>query len=180
MTSRWEPVHPQLMNPIEDPEEFIASSIYWYPLICPTRTEVLEHTLLCNGNGYGWNKHGQIRSVFAHIEPDYDRLDRYEGNALRADALGRHEEAAYQREERARLAIIQADHRRLARTYGPVRLSEQVPGGWGRQARTITSRDLAWTLLGTAPEHVHPAWQPVLEETRALFAPLFAEQGRLF
>jgi len=89
--------------------------------------------------------------------------------------------AARERAEHARLLAIREDYQHLARTYGPVRVREQDlsnPGGY--QARMITSRDLAWTLLGTAPEHVDPRWQVILDEARELFAPILIEQGTLF
>lgn len=112
------PRHPQVMDPADDPEEFIRASIYWY--LFPTRTEVLDHA-------------------------------------------------------------VRADYRHLARTYGPVRATEQgYPDATQRQARMITSRDLPWTLLGRAPERVNPRWQVILDEVRDLFAPVLIEQGTLF
>lgn len=171
-----QPRHPQIMNPAADPEEFIASSVYWYPLIFPTRTEVLDHTFLCGANGYEWNEQGQICSVFAAIGPD--RLDSYEKEAQEAEAEGDEWLAAYCREERRVLQAIRDDYLRLARTYGPVRTTISYPGG--PQQRTVTSRDLPWTLLGRAPGHVDAAWVPVLAEVRALFAPILIEQGQLW
>lgn len=179
--SRQKPMHPQLMDPITDPEEFIAASIYWYPLVCATRTEVLDHTLLCNGNGYEWGEDGRIRSVFSHIEPGEDWPEKYEREALReeerGDKLGM---AAWHREEAAKLQVIRDDYRRLARTYGPVRVTEQVPGYRDYQRRMVTSHDLEWTLLGRAPEYVDPAWEAILAEGRQLFAPILIEQGQLW
>lgn len=185
------PRDPQLMDPIDDPEEFIAASIWHSPLIFPTRTEVLEHTLLHNGNGYGWSPDGKVRSVFAHIDPsgDEDTIARYERDAAREEARERkydpplppeYSMARWYREQAAELRVIRSEYLQRARTYGPVRLTEQVPGSRERQARMITSRDLGWTLLGRAPQHVHPAWQPYLAEARDLFAPLFVEQGTLW
>jgi hypothetical protein len=174
------PLHPQLMDPITDPEYFIAASIYWYPLLFPTRTEVLDHTLLCNGNGYEWGEDGRIRSVFSHIAPSEDSLASYERDALKAAGRDKYDDAAYYREEAAKLQVVRDDYLRLARVQGPVRLSDQVPGGWGRQARTVTSRDLEWTLLGRAPEYVDPAWDAILDEARRLFAPILVEQGSLW
>lgn len=48
------PRHPQLMDPA-DPEELIAASIWWYPTLFGHRTAVLQHLLLCPGNGYEWS-----------------------------------------------------------------------------------------------------------------------------
>jgi hypothetical protein len=185
------PRHPQLMDPADDPEEFIASSIYWYPLLFPTRTEVLDHTFLCNGNGYEWSEDGEIASVFARIDPGLDRLDRYEAEARKYEAEARAasnealrdlslEQAARERAEHARLLAIRADHLHLARTYGPARVTEQVPQSRDRQARMITSSDLPWTLLGRAPEHVAPRWRAVLDEVRELFEAVLVEQGALW
>ena len=44
----------------------------------------------------------------------------------------------------------------------------------------ITTRDLAWTLLGRVPANVTPAWQRIIAETRELFAPVLTEQAALF
>lgn len=178
------------MDPIDDPEEFIAASIWYHPLLFPTRTEVLDHTLLCGGNGYAWGPDGKVRSVFAHIDPsqDEDTIARYERDADEEDARvvrygGSYSMASWYREQAAELQVIRSEYLQRARTYGPVRLTEQVPGPGNAdnyQARMITSRDLGWTLLGRAPRHVHPAWQPYLAEARELFAPLFVEQGTLW
>lgn len=168
------------MDPATDPEALIASSVYWYPLIFPTRTEVLDHLLLTNGNGYEWGADGSICSVFSHIKPDYDRMDNYETEAREYEATGMPDMAAWRREERTRLLAIRADYRNLARTYGPVRTSEQIPGTCERGARMVGSEELAhWTLLGRAPANVTPAWQRVIDETRLLFAPVLVEQGAL-
>jgi hypothetical protein len=200
------PVHPQLMDPADDPEAFIAASIYWYPSLFPTRTEVLDHTLLCNGNGYEWDADGWLCSVFAHIEPDYDRLDHYEAEAREYEARAHEsgsqaaadvflEMAGYQRAEHERLLAIRADYRNRARTYGPVRATEQLPGTCERGARMIGTRELSWTLLGRAlkipndrvaaitgppPERIAPAWQRVIDETRLLFTDILTEQSELF
>jgi hypothetical protein len=186
------PRHPQLMDPVTDVELFIAASVYWYPLLFPTRTEVLDHTMLCGGNGYEWGDDGNLRSVFAHIEPDYGRLEDYLSKAAEEDAKeARHDPplpaecsmAVWYREQHAELSATRADYLHRARTYGPVRASEQVPGegnGHVRQARVITSRDLAWTLLGRMPENVTPAWRRIADETRELFAVVLTEQGQLF
>lgn len=179
------------MDPASDPEELIASSIYWYPLIFPTRTEVLDHLMLTNGNGYEWTADGKIASVFADIEPDCDRLDNYEAKARDYEAKAAAKEsgsdvytwlAEQERIEHARLLAIRADWRNRARTYGPVRATEQgYPDATQRQARMIGSDHLdRWTLLGTAPEYVDPAWQRIINETRLLFADVLMEQGRLF
>lgn len=184
-----EPVHPQLLDPILDPEEFIAASIYWYPLLFPTRTEVLEHTMLCNGNGYEWGEDGNIRSVFSHIEPDRDRLDNYlaEARKYEDEAKGEKDEgmrdlilewAERERVKYRELVAIRDDYQNLAHVIGPVRMTENL--GNGPQARMITSRDLPWTLLGRAPENVPPAWQAIIDETRELFAPIMVEQGELW
>ena len=175
------PLHPQLMDPITDPEEFIAASIYWYPLMFPTRTEVLDHTLLCNGNGYEWGDDGRIHSVFSHIAPSEDSLASYERDALKEEADGdKIGWAAHYREEARKLQVIRDDYRRLARIHGPVRVTEQIPGSRDRQRRMVTSRDLEWTLLGRAPEYVDPAWEAIIAETRQLFAPILIEQGSLW
>jgi hypothetical protein len=181
------------MDPVDDPEEFIAASIWYHPLIFPTRTEVLEHTLLVNGNGYEWGKDGKIRSVFAHIEPDFAEgsLQHYlrdaekekikEAKFTQEQYPDKYRMSVYYREEYARLRVIQLDYRYRAHTYGPIRDTEQYDpdDGRKRRARMITSSDLKWTLLGQAPEHVHPVWQPYLSETRELFAPVLTEQGTL-
>jgi hypothetical protein len=182
------------MDPVDDPEEFIAASIYWYPGIFPTRTEVLDHTLLCNGNGYEWGSDGKIRSVFAHIDPHQDddciarelrdadaeeAKERQRGYQLPPEASF----AAWHREQAAELQAVRDDYLRRARTYGPVRVREQVPGPGnadGYQARMITSWDLGWTLLGRAPAYVAPVWRPYLAEVRELFAPVLVEQGTLW
>lgn len=186
------PTYPDQMDPAGDPEELIAACIYWHPLIFPTRTEVLDHLFLVNGNGYEWNAAGQLCSVFAHIEPGPDGLDKYEAEALEFEAKAADarvpelrdlwlEWAADRRTERDRLLAIRADYRNLARTYGPVRDTEQLPGTCDRGARTISSGYLArWTLLGRAPEHVDPRWQRLADEVRLLFADILAEQGQLF
>jgi hypothetical protein len=172
------PRHSQLMDPAQDPEELIASSIYYHPLIFPTRTEVLDHLFLVNGNGYEWNDDGQLRSVFAHIDPRKDFPDRYEDDIMFARMKGDTWRADYECRELAKLLAIRAWYQTRARTYGPVRLTYHGPDGI--TARTITSRDLPWTLLGRAPKNVHPAWRPVLEEARTLFADLLTEQGTLW
>lgn len=200
-----EPVHPQLMDPVTDPEEFIASSIYWYPLLFPTRTEVLDHTLLSNGNGYRWGAGGNICSVFAHIEPDYDRSlheDEIAEYAGRASAAGNEHERRfcldmlqYYQLEHDRLRAVRENCAYLARTYGPVRESDQHHGcPSGRETRMISAWQLSWTLLGQAlqipnkdvtqicgppPEHIAPAWQRIVGETLLLFAPILIEQGKL-
>jgi hypothetical protein len=187
------PRDPQSMDPIDNPEEFIAASIWYHPLIFPTRTQVLEHTLLVNGNGYEWGEDGMLHSVFAHIEPDPEEasLEKYLRDAERWEAKERevpdwpaeHSMARHYRAEYARLKAIQADYLHRARTYGPVRLDEQYDPNDGRKrrARTIEADYIRqWTLLGRAPENVHPVWQPYLEETRILFAPLFTEQLTFF
>ena len=135
------PVHPQLMDPARDPEELIRASVYWWPLLFPTRTEVLDHLMLTGGNGYEWGADGQIRSVFAHIEPDYDRLDRYEAEARKWEADGFPDMAQFERAEHARLLAIRADCRHLARTYGPVRMTEDYgPAGGAACAPGRTPR----------------------------------------
>jgi hypothetical protein len=183
------------MDPADDPEEFIAASIYWYPLMFPTRTEVLDHTFLGNGNGYEWDADGKIASRFAHIEPDYDRWYSCEADASRfeAEAQATTDQgmrdlllswAARDRAEGARLQAIRDDYLHLARTYGPVRVREQVPGPGNAnvyQARTMAADYVSrWTLLGRAPEYVDPAWAVILSEVRELFASLFTEQGALW
>lgn len=182
------------MDPVDDPEEFIAASIWYHPLIFPTRTEVLDHTLLCNGNGYEWGADGKIRSVFAHIDSsgDEDTITRYERDAAEEEARERkydpplppqYSMANWYRAQAAELKVARAEYLQRARTYGPARVTEQVPGpgnGHLYQARVVTSRDLKWTLLGRAPEHVHPVWQPYLAEVRELFAPVLVEQGTLW
>lgn len=191
------PRHPQLMAPADDPEEFITASIYWYPLLFPTRTEVLDRTFLCDGNGYEWGADGKIHSVFAHIDPyQYpDTIARYEAEARRYEARAQEETgksmreslldwAADERAEGARLQAIRDDYLHLARTYGPPRVREQVPGPGNAhlyQARTIAAGYVdRWTLLGRAPEYVDPAWAVILSEVREMFAPLFTEQGTLW
>ncbi len=178
------------MDPVDDPEEFIAASVWYHPLIFPTRTEVLDHTLLCNGNGYEWGADGKIRSVFAHIDPsgDEDTIARYEREAAEEEARSRkyelpeeHSMASYYRKQAAELKVIRAQYLQRARTYGPVRVREQVPGNADNYpARVVTSRDLKWMLLGRAPQYVHPVWQPYLAEVRELFAPVLMEQGALW
>lgn len=197
------PPHPQLMDPATDPESLIASSVYWYPLLFPTRTEVLDHLLLTNGNGYEWGADGNIRSVFSHIEPDYDRLDHYEAEARKYEAEARGESnesvrdlhlewAARERAHHAELLVIRDGYRSLARTYGPVRMTAYHGS---REARTISTHELSWTLLGEAlglqnqvrasitgppPARIAPAWQRVVDETRLLFADVMTEQGQLW
>jgi hypothetical protein len=160
------PRHPQLMDPAE-PEELIAASIWWYPLIFPTRTDVLRHLLLVNGNGYAWDGDGQVRSVFAHIEPDYETLEsRYrEYQEPGRDGRPDPETAAWEREQLASLLAVRREYRDRARTYGP--------DGWaGREDRPLSPLEYGYTLLGRAPQAVHPRWQPVLAEASSLFAGL--------
>jgi hypothetical protein len=178
------------MAPADDPEEFIAASVYWHPMIFPTRTEVLDHTFLCNGNGYEWGSDGKIHSVFAHVEPDLNRdlVARYERDADEEEARYRdrgldvsYSMTGHYRKQAAALRAIRADYLHLARTYGPVRVTEQdYPDATGRRARMVTGRDLKWTLLGRAPAYVAPAWRPYLAEVRELFAPVLVEQGALW
>lgn len=178
------PRHVQLMDPADDPEEFIASSIYWYPSLFPTRTEVLEHTLLRNGNGYEWGADGNIRSVFSHIppHPSEDTIVRHERGMREYEARGEHFQfmVEHYRDGIRAYSAVRADYRNRARTYGPVRLTENWPPGQGVQQRRITSADLKWTLLGRVPPDVTPQWRAVIAETLELFKPLFTEQGTLF
>jgi hypothetical protein len=179
-----EPRHPQLMDPAYDPEEFIASSIYWYPRLFPTRTEVLDHTFLCNCNGYDWSEDGKIRSVFSHFEPGEDFPEKYERRAREEEARNSSisaETAAWEREEAAELMTVRSEYLRRARVYNPIRATEQdYPDATRQRARMITSRDLPWTLLGRAPAYVDPRWKAVLEEVVRLFSPLLFEQGSLW
>lgn len=176
------PRHPQLMAPIEDPEEFIVSSIYWYPSIHPTRTEVLEHLLLTNGNGYEWGGNGQIYSVFAHIQPfpHEDTIVKREREAAEYEARGEHWQwmVDHIRGDIRELTEVRADYRHRARTYGPIRTVDKMPDG--PRHRMLTSWHLGWTLLGTAPVNADPKWQPYMDEVRELFAPILIEQGTLF
>jgi hypothetical protein len=187
------PRDPQLMDPADDPEEFIAASIYHCPSIFPTRTEVLDHTMLTNGNGYEWSEDGKIRSVFAHIDPagDEDSIatllrkadeEEAEERSLSYTLPPEASMAAYYRKRAAELSAIRADYLHRARTYGPIQATEQCnpDDGRERRARMITSHDLKWTLLGRAPEHVDPRWRAVIDETRQLFEPILIEQGELF
>lgn len=180
------------MDPIDDPEEFIAASIWYHPLIFPTRTEVLDHTLLCNGNGYEWGPDGKIRSIFSHIDPARDRDMIAELERKAAEEVERERKydpplpeglgmADYYLQQVVELSLIRSEYLNRARTYGPVRLTEQdYPDATQRCARMITSRDLQWTLLGRAPQRVHPVWKPYLAEVRELFAPVLVEQGALW
>lgn len=169
------PRHPQLMDPITDPEEYIASSIYWYPSIFPTRTDVLDHLFLCNGNGYEWNSDGEIRSVFAHLPVrDNTPLDYYDDEISKYEARGFDDIVEDLVKERSNLIRIQVEHRELARTYGPVRMTEMG------KARTVTSRDLGWTLLGRRPAWGNPIWLPVIVEVEHLFRDILVEQGTLW
>lgn len=178
------PRHTQLMDPIEDPEEYIRSSIYWHPLISPSRTEVLEHLFLTNGNGYEWDDDGQIRSVFSHIppEPDEDFPYKYEQEIRKAETDSDPSWAAYwgsyQRERLREELAIRDDYEHRARTYGPIRTVIKMPDG--PEQRMITSWDLSWTLLGQAPANADPKWKPYMDEVRELFAPILIEQGTLF
>lgn len=163
------PRHPQLMDPAE-PEELIAASVWWDPALFPTRTDVLDHLLLCNGNGYAWDGDGQVRSVFAHIRPDYETLEAQYGQFQdRGDAF--RETAAGEREQLAEMQAIRREYLDRARTYGPVR----VTGGWANaEPRAITPGEYGYTLLGRRPQRVHPRWQPAIAEARSLFAGLLA------
>lgn len=176
------PRHTQLMDPAADPQEFIEASIYWYPLIFPTRTEVLDHLLMGGGNGYEWGRDGNPRSVFSHIEPDYDKLDSYEADARKEDEKygpgAEYSMAGYYREEHRRLLAIRAEYKERSRTLGPVRLTYRGPDGV--MARTIGSIEFQSTLMRKMPANVIPAWREVIEEARALFAPLLVEQGTLW
>ena len=181
------------MAPADDPEEFIRSSVYWYPLLFPNRTEVLDHMFLVNGNGFEWGDDGNLHSVFAHLEPGEDciartlrEVDAEEArDKLRsyrvdpADSM-----AAWLREDAVKEQAIRDDYLHLARTYGPPRVTEQVPGpgnGHFYQARTISADYVQhWTLLGRVPQNVAPRWAAVLDEVRELFAPVFSEQGKLW
>ena len=188
------PAHPQLMDPATDPEALIAGLIYYYPLTTPTRTEALDHIMLTNGNGYEWGDDGNIRSVFSHIEPEYDRIEqRYEKRASTYEAEARtapraiashlRKWARRERKEAARLLRVSEDYQNRARTYGPIQTHISYGPAYGRRPRIIDSHELKWTLLGRAPENVTPAWQRIIDETRLLFAPLFGErevQGMLW
>lgn len=170
------PRHTQLMAPIEDPEEYIRSDIYWYPRIFPSRTEVLEHLFLTNGNGYEWGDDGQIYSVFAGIAPDprEDSLVKLAEDIRKEDARGENYKwmADYLRNDLRELTAIREDYEHRAMTYGPVRT--------GPRQRMITSWDLGWTLLGRAPANADPKWTPYMDEVREIFAPILMEQGELF
>lgn len=178
------PRHVQLMDPIEDPEEFIRSTIYWYPLTSPTRTEVLEHLFLTNGNGYDWDDQGQLYSVFAHIPPDPrdDFPYKYAQEIRKAEEDSDPDWAAYwagyQRESLAAEMAVRDDYEHRAMTYGTVRTVDTWPDG--KRQRMITSWDLSWTLLGRAPANADPKWKPYMDEVREIFAPVLIEQGELF
>jgi hypothetical protein len=171
------PPSTQLMAPATDPEQFIASSIWWHPLIFPTRTDVLHHLLLIGGNGYEWGEDGNIWSVFSHIEPEYTTLEsRYQDWQERAEkdpwlqAMADSEQA-----ELARLLEIRAQYRERARTYGPTANWEKPDGKYSQHYWYSQRSFTHYTLLGTAPENVAPAWQAVLDEARLLFAVVLAQ-----
>lgn len=150
------PQHPQLMDPA-DPEELIVASIWWYPSLFAHRTAVLQHLLLHAGNGYEWTSGGQVRSVFAHLKPDYATL------AERHDRLGPGGEspglAAWRREAVSAAARVRASARDRARAHGPVTVSRGGP---------VTGD--AWCLMAARPAQVHPRWRALLGEAGAVFA----------
>lgn len=157
------PQHPQLMDPA-GPEELIEASIWWYPSLFPHRTAVLQHLLHCPGNGYEWDEDGQIRSVFAHLQPDYSAL---------AERLtrGGHEPAGqpavleeWQRRDLDAASLVRATARDRAHVYGPVTVSS------GRRTSN------GWDLMSTRPQRVHPRWQGLLDEAGHLFARAWALQ----
>lgn len=148
------PRHPQLMDPA-DPEELIEAFIWWSPSLFAHRTAVLQHLLLVGGNGYEWGSDGQIRSVFAHLQPDYRTL------AERWERLGGREAAALAdllRREAETENLVRATARHRARVYGPVTVS--------RGSRAMSG----WGLMAEAPPQAHPRWRALLDEAGRLFA----------
>jgi hypothetical protein len=151
------PRHPQLMDPVTDPEELILASVWWYPALFPNRTAVLQHLFLSAGNGYEWGADGQLRSVFARIEPDYRTLAEREARFSHGDDLP--ELKAQERERTAGLQLIRETARDRAVTHGRVMASQ--------------GRDLAadqWNLLGRMPENASPAWRALAAEAEQVFA----------
>ena len=128
---------------------------------------MLQHLLLCAGNGYEWGPDGQIRSVFAHIQPDYSTLGE---RRARADShAGRPAELQDMLEDWEHRGLqertqVRATARQRARTYGPVTVSAG--------SRTADS----WGLLASKPQQVHPAWQDLLGEAERVFAAARSEQ----
>jgi hypothetical protein len=171
------PPSTQLMAPATDPELFIASSIWWHPLIFPTRTDVLHHLLLIGGNGYEWGDDGNIRSVFSHIEPDYRTLEsRYQKCQEKAKAQPFLQDMAdSERAELARLLVIRAQYGERARTYGPTADWEKPDGKYSQHYWYSQDSFTHYTLLGRAPANVAPAWQEILEEARLLFAVVLSQ-----
>lgn len=168
------PRHPQLMDPVEDPEKLIEASIWWYPTLFPHRTAVLQHLLLCAGNGYDWNDAGQICSVFAHLPPDYKTLEEHQARSAgwvttmeqiddpsdTMAAILRDEQQKLRKELEAE-AQVRATATERTRTHGPVTTSRGRSG---------------WGLMAMRPEQVEPRWQALLDEAGHVFARAQAAQ----
>lgn len=177
------PRHPQLMSPA-DPEELIASNLWWWPTLFSNRTDVLDHLLLGTGRGYKWGEDGNLHSVFAHIEPDYFRLERhFEKREAEARKYEKYKDdqgffdllQEQARERRAELdaqLATRAEYLTRAREYGPVRAREYIGLPQERQRSFRRAFERQYTLLFTAPTNVTPAWRAVLDEARAVFAEL--------
>ena len=149
------PRHPQLMDPVADPDEFIRASVYWYPSLFGDRTAVLQNLLLVIGNGYEWNGCGQVRSRYAHIDPEYLTLAEQwaRTSAARLPELEAMHEREVHREEEVR-----ASFRERARTLGPVVVSQ----GW-------TAAGDPSSLMGSRPAAAAPEWEAVLAEAGQVF-----------
>jgi hypothetical protein len=140
------------------PEELIEASIWWYPSLFGHRTAVLQHLLLCPGNGYEWSSDGQVRSVFAHLPPDYstlaERAARFGGEpGGEPPALG-----DLRRRDLEAAALVRATARDRARACGPVTIS------CGSRASD------SWGLMAARPERLDPRWQALLGEAGQVFA----------
>lgn len=157
------PRHPDLMDPAADPEELIESLIWWYPSLFPHRTAVLQ-SILRGGAGYEWGQDGQLRSVFAHMEPDYSTLGERQDRFRSSDDPGKPDLLEdLERRDLERSAQVRATSRERARTRGPVVISRGY-------------RDDDYYLLTHRPSYVQPRWQALLGEAEQVFAEALAVQ----
>ncbi len=155
--------HPSLMDPAADPEELIESLIWWYPSLFPHRTAVLQ-SILRGGAGYEWGQDGQLRSVFAHVEPDYSTLGERKDRFRSSDDPGKPDLLEdFERRDLERSAQVRATFRERARTRGSVVISRGY-------------RDDDYYLLTHRPSYVQPRWQALLDEAEQVFAEALAVQ----
>lgn len=141
-------------------DKFVRKNILTFPTVFTTRTAILHHALCVIGNGYKWNKKGEVVSDFpwpvplwnkevALAELDADMKARFNDDRIRelvAEGMREYINAAAKVVEEVETRI----HERTA-------IKRVYPQGNDNYA-----------LLMNIPENVTPDWKAACDEMREL------------